>query len=134
MPKHISKTLAITLYDEEVAAWNALAAHVSERRSKAPEKYGYQRVTHSLIVRDVLQLVCESLAKEIGPEFAKSLAMPPKLSDFQVRRAERQAAARQLPQSVPKTRGRKPAVKPAEKPRRRTVWNRPRKGQAGDME
>ena len=134
MPKHVSKYIGVTLYNEEVAAWNALAAHISERRSKAPEKYGYQKVTHSLIFRDVLQLVCESLAKEIGPEFAKSLAMPPKLSVFLARRAEKQAAAGQLPKLGTKTRGRKPAAKPAEKPRRRTVWNRPWKGGAGDME
>ncbi len=134
MPKHISKTLSITLFNEEAEAWKKLEAYLLKRRVAHPEQFDFRKPTVHLIYRDVLQFAAERLAAEIGPEVAQKLAVPPAISDFQAAREARKIETLAAKALATKPGVKKKAVKKVPpKPTSRTTWNGPggRSGSVG---
>ncbi len=133
MPKQISKAIGVMLLDEEVEAWQALEAYVLKKQKVVPARLDQKKVGTRELLRELLRMVTEQLASEIGPEFAQKLSSPRRVSDFIMRRRAAQQKSKSVP-SVAKTRGRKPAKKAPQKTARRIRWDRPWTPPPGEAE
>lgn len=139
MPKHISKAIAFTLFDEEIEAWQALEAYGQKMNWTDWSSPGATKVSKRRLLRELMRMAAVQLAADIGPEIAAKLAVPPPLPDFIIRRRRRSMEYEKLQAAA---KARKPAKKLAPKPKpdaeskptRRVYWNRPRKPRAGDVE
>src|SRR5436190_1229882 len=89
MAKHISKYLSVTLFNDEVEAWQKLEAYILKRRQANSDQFNFKKPTLGVIFRDLLQIAATHLKDEIGPEAAQKLASPPPLPDFLAAREKR---------------------------------------------
>ena len=133
MPKHISKNLSITLFNDEVEAWQKVVAVILKRRLADPDKFDVKKPILGVIFRDLLQIAATHLADEIGPEIAQKLASPLPIPDFLAARQQRMqekldAKAKAL---VDKPAPKNVVKKAPPKPTQRTVWNRPQGSRSG---
>ncbi len=131
MPKQISKSLSVTLFNDEVEAWQKLEACILKRRLANPDKFDFKKPTLGVIFRDLLQIAATQLADEIGPEIAKKLASPLPIADFLKIRAERRQANLDTKALAVKSASKKAVKKAPSNPTPRTVWNRPQGSRSG---
>ena len=133
MPKQISKTLSIQLFDEEVVAWDALLNHALKKKLAIALRPGLSTISSARILREILRLAAEHVATDIGPGVAASLAAPrPYVRTGQgaglVPRSNRNESVSQaLKMKRAKSTGRNPksVEKPAVKSKVRVFWDRP---------
>lgn len=137
MPQHISQSIGLTLFDEEIEAWQALEAYGLKMNWTDWSNPSATKISKRRLLRELMRMAAVQLADEIGPEIAAKLAVPPPLPDFIIRRRRRSMEFEKLQAAA---KARKPAKKlapkpkPAPKPTRRIYWNRRSKSQAGDAE
>lgn len=130
MPKQVSKTVTVMLFDEEVEAWEKLEAYL---RQKNPEYWTHtstQKISTRQMIRDLLRLTLKQFATELGSaDLAKKLEapLPPPGRRPSPARPAKVAQVKLTPKKPP-------AKKPAPKSTHRIFWDRPlrtRKGGAG---
>ena len=131
MPKHISKNLSVTLFNDEVEAWQKVEATILKRRLADPDKVDFKKPTLGVIFRDLLQIAATHLADEIGPETARKLATPLPIADFLAARQQRTQENLDAKALADKPASKKAAKKAPPEPTPRTVWNRAQGPQSG---
>ncbi len=129
MPKQISKTLSVTLFNDEVKAWEMLGVILGKRREAQPGQPNFKKPTQGFIFRELLRIAATQLADEIGSELVKKLAEPPPVANFLADREARKIQTQAAREAAKKKAAVKKAALPkTPKPTQRVVWNLPTGG------